>query len=95
MSAVFSMRMVMHPARPVVDEVRSYDTDYRRHQQPQLRMINNADGEEYKPNGKYGNRPETMMMPFPPVVKGITPNCKSNDDHKYFETNIIDQLYSE
>ena len=93
MIAVFDMRMIMHPAIAVVENMRSNDKYNCRDQQPALVFdIKFLNHQERKACYQESKGKPAMMMFTVSVVKRITADCKGNQDHPRFESFIIDDI---
>lgn len=94
MITVCIMRVVMHPAIPVIDEMCCNNT-YNRGDQ-QNGMISKKNLLQYQES--YACRKKyygcfAMVMPFITMPQRIAPYYKCQNDHPYFKRQVFDNIY--
>jgi hypothetical protein len=88
--------MIMYPARPVINDMRSNDAENGRDKQQWLvvrkEQLGNKENKAYRENS---HRPIAMVVALPTVVQREKANAKSKDDHADFEAKVFDDIDAE
>ena len=93
MVAIIRMGMVVHPAKPEIQQVSRYDQGNGRNQQPGLVMDKKLFyDQENKPCSKKRNGKPAVMMLFITMIKRIGANQERQNDHSGFEKDIMNDI---
>lgn len=93
MITIVCMRMIMHPAEPVIDKMGPYNKNDGRHQQPCF--IVDKELFQDKKNKSRTKKQEgliAMMVFFEAMIKRVTPDAKGQGDHTTLKCCIMNNI---
>ena len=89
------MGMIMNPAKPVVQEMCSYDQGNSGNEQPGFIMHEKEfKDQQSEAQAKQAKRTEAMMVAFIAVVKGPGPDSEGQKDHTGLKSQVMDDIYA-
>lgn len=90
------MRMIMYPAKPVVEEVGRNNEDHRRNEQPGLVMNEeNLKNEQCQAYAEQGEWHPVVVVPAKSVVKRPGTDQEGQYDHSSLESDIMNDINAE
>ncbi len=95
MVTISTMRMVVYPAKPEVQNMCRYYQYYGRDEQYYFGTMPQLLGyKQHKPYNKHQRRPYTMMVLFVAVIKRAGTYCKRQYNHTHFKPMIMNDIYT-
>lgn len=93
MIAIICMRMVVHPAVAIVEQVRGNDEDHGKRQDPELVVMPHLFGnQQNNAAGKQCPGQHAVVMFLVTMPQGIGSDGKGQEDHEIFKRLVFDNI---